>query len=373
MAYQVIITGGGLAGLVSGIKLARTGINVLIIERKNYPIHKVCGEYISNEVRSFLENLGLDLTNLGVSEIRNFRFTSPRGNVLDAPLAMGGFGLSRYTLDEELYRLAKEAGAHFLLNTTVSDVKWTGNHFVVLTTTGDSYESEIAVGAYGKRSRLDKNLDRAFTQSPSPYMAVKYHISYDFPKDTIALHNFKDGYCGISAIENNRYCLCYLTHRSNVREVGNIEKMEKSILCRNPHLQAIFREAEFLYDRPEVINEISFAPKKLIENHILMAGDAAGLITPLCGNGMALAIGSGNLLAGEIADYFLHHQNRSLLETNYSKQWKTLFSRRLWIGRQVQRLFGNEILSELTLNFFAKSPKLLQKVIRSTHGDVLLD
>lgn len=371
MAYQVIITGGGLAGLVSGIELARAGLSVLLIERKNYPHHKVCGEYISNEVRPYLDQLGLDLHASGVSEIKNFRFTSPKGNVLDAPLGMGGFGLSRYALDEKLYLLAREAGVQFLLDTTVSDIKWKGKLFLVFTTTGDSYESEIVIGAYGKRSRLDKNLDRVFTQSPSPYMAVKYHIKYDFPKDTIALHNFKDGYCGISAIENERYCLCYLTHRDNAREFGNIEKMEKNVISRNPHLHSIFREAEFLYDKPEVINEISFAPKKTIENHILMAGDAAGLITPLCGNGMAMAIHTGSLLSGEIVDYFFNHRNRSLLESNYSSKWKKNFSSRLWRGRKVQQLFGSEFLSEVTLAFFSKRPKLLQKVIRSTHGETL--
>lgn len=371
MAYQVIITGGGLAGLVSGIELARAGLSVLLIERKNYPHHKVCGEYISNEVRPFLEKLGLDLKALGASEINNFRFTSPRGNVLDAPLGMGGFGLSRFTLDEKLYLLAQEAGVKFLLDTTVADIKWNGNNFIVLTTTGDSYESEIAIGAYGKRSRLDKNLDRTFTQSPSPYMAVKYHIKYDFPKDTIALHNFKDGYCGISAIENDLYCLCYLTHRNNAREFGNIEKMEKNIISRNPHLHAIFREAEFLYDKPEVINEISFAPKKTIENHLIMAGDSAGLITPLCGNGMAMAVSAGHMLAGEVVDYLVNHRNRAKLESNYMELWKKTFSRRLWIGRQVQQLFGNEFLSEMTLGFFSKRPKLLQRMIRSTHGELL--
>ena len=58
-------------------------------------------------------------------------------------------------------------------------------------------------------------------------MGVKYHIRTDFPKDLIALHNFKDGYCGISAIEDNRYCLCYLTDRNNVKKYGTIAEMER--------------------------------------------------------------------------------------------------------------------------------------------------
>ena len=43
------------------------------------------------------------------------------------------------------------------------------------------------------------------------YIGVKYHIKINWPEDLIALHNFENGYCGISQIEGNKYCLCYLT------------------------------------------------------------------------------------------------------------------------------------------------------------------
>jgi flavin-dependent dehydrogenase len=86
-----------------------------------------------------------------------------------------------------------------------------------------------------------------------------------------------------------------LTTRENLRKYKNVSEMERNILWKNPHLKKIFLEAEFLYDKPEVINEISFSPKKQIENHIIMIGDTAGFITPLCGNGMAMAIHGAKL------------------------------------------------------------------------------
>ena len=52
---DIIIIGGGLAGLTSAIQLARAGLSVLLLEKHSYPLHKVCGEYVSNEVRPFLE------------------------------------------------------------------------------------------------------------------------------------------------------------------------------------------------------------------------------------------------------------------------------------------------------------------------------
>ena len=369
MNYPVVIIGGGLAGLISSIELARRNIRVLVIERKSYPHHKVCGEYISNEVLPYLRSLGLDPEDFGAAEISNFRFTSPKGKVLDAKLDLGGFGLSRYTMDNALYKLAVQAGVDFKLNTIVTKVDWFEDHFAIDTSGGIRYDSEICLGAYGKRTRLDKQLERRFMEKESPYVGVKYHIRGDFPTDVIALHNFKNGYCGMSAIEDDKQCLCYLTERSNLKKAGSIPEMERMILCKNPYLSAIFSNAEFLYEKPEVINEISFASKNSVENHILMAGDSAGLITPLCGNGMAMAIRTGNIVAQEVQHYFRNHHSRNELENSYQKKWKREFAARLTIGRTIQKLFGREILSELTLDFFQVAPPLLRQVIKATHGE----
>jgi flavin-dependent dehydrogenase len=143
--------------------------------------------------------------------------------------------------------------------------------------------------------------------------------------------------------------------------------MEKNILWKNPHLQKIFTESEFLYDKPEVINEISFAPKTTIENHILMAGDAAGLITPLCGNGMAMAIHGAKLLSDSILQ---NYDDRNFVEKAYQNAWRKQFKKRLWIGRNVQKLFGNEVVSEIALSTMKTIKPLFRMIIKSTHGKV---
>ncbi|MFN8345284.1 MAG: NAD(P)/FAD-dependent oxidoreductase [Spirosomataceae bacterium] len=373
---DALIIGGGLAGLVSSIELARRGFSVTVIERKHYPFHRVCGEYVSNEVRPYLEHLGLSVNELDVKEIRRFCFTSPSGRTLETDLDLGGFGLSRYRLDFALYELARKTGVQFVLGET-ADSPPTPNggvipsSFEVITQSNLRFTSKVVLGSFGKNSKMDKVLDRDFTHQKSPYVGVKYHIRTDFPKDLIALHNFKDGYCGISAIEDDKYCLCYLTTRDNVRRHGSIAEMEKNVLWKNPHLKRIFNESEFLYERPEVINEFSFSPKKAVENHILMVGDAAGLITPLCGNGMAIAIHGGKI-AAELATGFLNQKmDRHELETAYTKAWKREFAARLWVGRTVQRLFGGDWLSELALSSFSLAKPLLRFVISQTHGKVI--
>lgn len=370
---DVVIIGGGLAGLVSALELARAGHAVTLVERKTYPFHKVCGEYVSNEVRPYLQTLGIDPTALRAATINRFQVSAPSGRSLYAPLDLGGFGISRYTLDHELYQLGKAAGVQFLLNKQVDDVLVTKDLFIVSTSdrsTGgtQTVNSRIVLGAFGKRTKLDKTLDRAFMRQPSPYIGVKYHIKTDFPTDLIALHNFSDGYCGMSAIEDDKYCLCYLTTRFNLRQYGTIPAMERAVLCQNPQLKAVFENSEFLYEKPEVINEISFSPKQAVENHILMTGDSAGLITPFCGNGMAMAIHGAKLASG-LASRFLKNQlTRLELEQRYQREWSAQFARRLWIGRTVQRLFGKAWLSEITVQALGVCTPALRGIMQQTHG-----
>jgi flavin-dependent dehydrogenase len=364
---QVIVIGGGLAGLSSAILLARAGLEVTLIEKKKYPFHRVCGEYISNEALPFLETLGLDLNALKPARINQFQLTSPSGKMLEAPLDLGGFGISRFALDHELYKLGQRHGVKFKLQTTAERVTFSGQEFTVALSDGSVLQSEIVAGAFGKRSNLDRHLNRPFFAARSPYLAVKYHLKTDLPKNVIALHNFENGYAGISAIENDRYCFCYLTTRQNLKTHKTVAKMEEKVLCQNPHLQKIFRESEFLYPQPEVINEISFAPKTAVAGHVLCAGDAAGLITPLCGNGMAMAFHSGKILAEEIAAYF-QHRNRTFLEASYTQAWENQFNARLRVGRAVQQVFGKKILSEIAVSALQKMPFAVQLIMKNTHG-----
>jgi menaquinone-9 beta-reductase len=368
---QIGIVGAGLAGLTAAIVLARKGYSVILFEKKQFPYHKVCGEYVSNEVRPYLESLGLSLENLGAKKIDNFRLTSPSGTTVATSLGMGGFGLSRYTLDSQLAQLASDAGVRLLQKSEVQKITFLDDFFVIETADNQQYRVKYTLAAYGKRAKLDAELKRSFFQKKSPYLAVKYHIRYPFPQNLIALHNFKDGYCGISAIEGDQYCLCYLSHRNNLRSSGTIANMEAQILSQNPHLKDIFEKATFVYDKPLVINEISFEKKQAVEGHLLMIGDTAGLITPLNGNGMAMAIHAAKIATDLLQQALVGQINRQQLEASYQKQWQAQFASRLWFGRVLQRLFGNVQITQIVVVFLRKYPKLLQFIISKTHGQVL--
>lgn len=363
---QIIVIGGGLAGLISSILLARKGENVILIEKKTYPFHRVCGEYISNEVLDFLKRERLYPDFLDLPQISQFEFSDTKGKTVHIPLDLGGFGISRFVLDSWLAEQAKKEGVEVRARTQVSSVDFDecSNSFSLILSDHSVIKADFVIGAFGKRSKLDKALERPFIKKRSPYIGVKYHINTDFIQNTVALYNFNGGYCGINAIEDGKYNLCYLGSRDQLREFGSVGEMEQQVLWKNPILKKIFQESEFLFEKPEVINEINFKPKEPVENHILMAGDAAGLITPLCGNGMAMAIHAGKLAAEAILD----GKSRSEVETIYAKKWTAEFSQRLWVGRKVQGLFGSGRASVLARNLIDHIPFFAKQIIKNTHG-----
>jgi flavin-dependent dehydrogenase len=366
---KIIIAGGGLAGLIASIHLTRSGVPCAVIEKKAYPFHRVCGEYISNEVVPYLRSLDAFPESIGPSTISRFQLTSINGSHSEMALDLGGFGISRFTFDHYLYERARDLGVEFVLNTEIEKILFTNDHFSVETAT-KSFQTPVVVGTFGKRSKLDIFLNRSFIAKRSPYVGVKYHIRLkEFPDDLIALHNFHDGYCGISRVEGDIVNLCYLTSRSNLKQHGSIPALEKAVLHKNPFLKEIFQSAEFLFEKPETINEISFETKAPVEQHILMAGDSAGMISPLCGNGMAIAIHSAKILSEHVIRFLNDAKySRSQMEKDYHTAWMKQFAGRLWTGRQIQRLFGGTRVSNFAVNLANKTPPFADFLMRQTHG-----
>lgn len=372
MQQNVIIVGGGLAGLTASILLSKAGMEVLVMEKNPYPNHKVCGEYVSNEVRPLLEGLGLDVKALEAVDIKSFSLSTLTGKCIDVKLPLGGFGVSRYALDNALYHLALENGVAFAFE-TVTDIVFEDDLFSITSDNGH-YRASVVLGCYGKRSNLDKKLHRRFLKQKSPWLGVKCHYRLaDFPSDKVELHSFYGGYGGLSKTEQGLVNFCYLANYASFKKYRNIAGFNQNIVSQNRYLKQFLENAEPVFEKPLSIAQISFATKTIVENHVLYCGDSAGLIHPLCGNGMAMAIHAGKIVSS-CAIRFLAEKGygRVDMENEYTHLWKATFAKRLRYGRYIQTLLLNPKLADAIFSIIPKSQRIINPIIQRTHGKPIL-
>lgn len=365
-AFDVIVIGGGLAGLTTALHLSQNGVEVCLIEKKHYPRHKVCGEYVGNEVLPYLNSLQINPFQFGAKKVESFQITDKKGKNIETKLPLGGFGISRYTFDNVLYEAIKDK-VHVVFETVV-DVSCDNEKGVVQTQNKKTFQAPIVVGAFGKRSNLDTFLKRKFIQKKSPWLAVKNHFEYDFPEDTVALHNFHGGYCGLSKTETDVVNACYLTTFSSFKKWGNVADFQTNVLSENPYLNTFYKHAAPIFDKPLTISQISFDRKKPVENHIFMIGDSAGLIHPLCGNGMAMAIMSAKLFSDLYLKMKTDGMDRAQLENKYTTVWNNEFASRLKAGRYIQKALIHPFASKVGFAIGRAFPSTISKVIAKTHG-----
>jgi flavin-dependent dehydrogenase len=352
-----------LAGLSLAILLARQGREVILWEKSSYPFHRVCGEYISKESLPFLKELLPDFNWKSLPEIDTLVLSAPSGNILRQKLTLGGIGISRYRLDAELAEKAKSEGV--LIQENCRILNWSENpQGFEVKSTEESWQCKQLFLAHGK----GKGPGEISANSPDRrnFVGVKYHIRHAHPANEIRLDNFRNGYCGMSRVEDGVSCLCYLADSAELQASGNdLHEMERRLLSRNPHLQKIFSEADFLWPNPKVISGIRFGEKASIINNAFLLGDAAGSIAPLSGNGMSMALRAAKGLASVLADSKEPLTRKDL----YQKFRKQHFSGRIRAGTLIQDFFGNDFITGAALQLLRISPPAVRnKIIESTHG-----
>jgi flavin-dependent dehydrogenase len=373
LLYDCAIIGGGVAGLTLALQLAQAGRRVVLFEKETYPFHRVCGEYISMENYDFLCRIGVPLAEMDLPRMTRFTVSSPSGVALHHPLDIGGIGITRYVLDQLLARLAAQHGALILEGTRVTDVVFAGDEFTLSTAGGDMYRARMACGAWGKHANLDSKLHRAYLE-PSrharQFVAVKRHLeNVDFPEAMVEMHNFKDGYCGLSPVPGGLTNCSYISDVRNLRAHGNsVAEMERQVLMQNPLLRPYLEAAHRQATPPIVISQITFRERSTVENHVLMLGDAAGTIAPLAGNGMSMGMNASFLLHGLLLEFFDGRLSRTELEQRYTRAWRSLLSLRITAGRLLHQVFGAPAVTTAGIHVLRRLPFMTDIILKLTHG-----
>jgi flavin-dependent dehydrogenase len=371
MTYDVIVIGGGLAVCSAASQLARDGFRVLLLEKGRYPVHKLCGEFLSVEVQSAFERLGVwsSVLAAGARPIRRTFVTTMDGASFEEDLPGVAWGLSRYRLDPLLFEHAVHSGAEGYEGQEVRSVEGSLETGYSVKTEAATYAARIVLGAYGKRGRLDGTLGRQFLDEKSPYVAFKAHFEgMDFP-DVVELHAFSGGYCGLSPVEEGRVNACWISHERVLKAAGGrAEAMVEQAFAANPVLAERFGKLHRVSDGYKAVSQVGFRMKQPFEGDVCMLGDAAGTIAPLCGDGMAMAFQSAEIAVPLAAGFLRDSCAASEFRDRYARAWERAFKSRIRLGRLVHYGYVHPLVAAAGVRVLAAVPGLPGWLIKKTRG-----
>lgn len=371
MTYDVLIIGGGLAGCSMAIQLAERGQRVLLLEKQRYPAHKLCGEFLSVEVLAMFERLGVQeaVWQAGARPIDHTRITTMAGAVFESALPGTALGLSRYALDRLLFDRARAAGAEARDGVAVRSVEGTLEGGFVVQTASESFEARLVLGAYGKRGVLDRKLNRSFLQARSPFIAFKAHFEGAKLPGVIELHSFPGGYCGLSHVEQDRINACWIAHERTLKAAGGSpDTMIEQTLSQNPALAHRFGAMERVSDKFIAVSQLRFVPKGAFASDVGMIGDTAGMIAPMCGDGMAMALRSAEIAAPLASAFLTGRMNGSAFQRRYAQDWRKEFDLRMRLGRWMHHAYCHPVTARLGVGVCRRMPEFGRWLIRKTRG-----
>ena len=385
---NVLVIGAGLAGCAAAIALRQRGIEVTLVDKATGSPQRFCGEFVSGEAIESLDALGVSgqVASMGPSKVRRLRMHTMAGSGYELLLGREGLGLSRRALDSTLLKRAVELGAQTMMGSIVLAIDGNEESGYRTRVTTESQEtvihSKAVIGAYGKRSVIDRILGREFVTRSNPYVGVKCHFRGAGRADRVELYLFRGGYCGVVGIEGGQTNVCLLATQKALQESGGSPlQLLEAVGRDNSGFAHRMSGAEAVEGTLMVISQIPFRPKRQVVKGVFMAGDSAGVMPPFLGIGVAAALRSG-WACGEVAGRWMRgdldfQAARGIYETWWrqgfraTQKWGNVASRLL-----CRRPAGSAVVRALNLfpklgDLYYRRTRIAMPMVRLREGSTL--
>jgi flavin-dependent dehydrogenase len=381
--YDAVIVGAGPAGSSAAIRLAQSGLQVLLTEQKKFPRGKLCGEFISPEcLAHFAELSVLDQMSLaGGADLDRTVFYARNARSVTVPSDWFGqssnaLGLSRAEMDLQLLDRARDAGADVLEETHATgllfdDNKATGARLRDKHRETFDVRAVITVDATGRARTLAREIEKPnadVKRKRAEFVAFKTHLKgVNIPDGDCEIYAYRGGYGGCSRVENDRYNLCFIVSSKIARKFsGDAAEIMRSVVCKNQQAADSLHDAEVVEDWLAVPIENYGRAALAPADGLLTIGDAAAFIDPFTGSGILLALESAKIAANVLTDSFAANTSFAEIAKEYQRQYTLAFDRRLRISSLVRRAAFVPFLAETVIKTLALSDRLTFRLAKAT-------
>lgn len=414
-----MIIGAGPAGSSLAAVLARQGWDVVVLEQRRNLGHKVCGEFISWEARGILGSLGLlqPVEAAGPASLDQAVLSSRSGVPTRIRLRRGSWGLSRRSLDTALAEAAGSAGAKLRLGTRALRFSQDQEGYTVearqsgraielrtqaliaasgrvgskelpprpqpalgslpggraepphlLRPTSESRPTDPMPARLPPSSAPASQAARTSQSSPS-LVGIKCHYQNVQMPAQVELGFVEGGYLGLAPIEGEAVNLCMLASKSALERAGKDPGgLIEDLANRIPRIGRRLAGAEPLFSSPLTAAPIDLWRSPNPWDSIACVGDAAAMIPPLAGDGIAAALRSVELCAPLAHDYLRGEISLEHWELAYRNAWHRSFDVSLAVARRLQRWLGARVVSDLLLGIGWLLPGAAEKLANLTRS-----
>jgi geranylgeranyl reductase family protein len=363
---DVTVVGAGPAGASAAYFLAGAGIDVLLVDREVFPREKVCGDGLASRALAVLERMGLGDWLRGFPEPEVMLFSSPNSEAVHIRLeSLEGFSYGRVVprlkLDEAVVERAVVAGAQLLDGTKVTSLEQRkGGLHLRGERNGQiiHLDARLAIAADGGQASFTRRL--GLIRRPPDGVAVRAYFEGDVgPEIQMEFHVERvimPGYTWIFPMGGGRANVGTGTLVSAVKEGSlSLTKVMRQFVANNPYARERLRSAEMVSPVQGHPLRTDLRGTRPYGQGVLVAGEAAGLVNPLSGEGIGYALESGEMAAT--------HARRALESGDFSEATLSAY------GRALHHRYGADHQAARFLRIFFKHSWLLNRLVRRMQQD----
>jgi flavin-dependent dehydrogenase len=311
--WDVVVTGAGPAGTVAATILARAGARVLIVDRARFPRDKLCGDSINPGTLGLLRRLNLaNAIERHGWRLNGMRVSGPSGIEVSAnyPAPFRGHTVMRRDLDQWLLDEAIRSGAQFddgvMVRRPLLSTHRNGDDSRVcgIVVSRGSREvplnARVTIAADGRRSTLAFGLKLAVhPRRPRRWAVGGYFTGMSGPRSMGEMHIRPGEYVGVAPLAGGLTNICAVGTPARLGRFDDPSRVLRAAIDRIRTLRERTAEAR-LVARPSVLGPLAVETCAAGAPGLLLAGDAAGFVDPMTGDGLRFAV-HGAQLAAEVA------------------------------------------------------------------------